>query len=113
MTNISVEEKEGAVVLSIIGEITMETANEVENNCSKYLNSGLRVLAFDLHGVMFIDSFGLSIIIKHSKNFISRGTDFVLVDMNDKIRQIFKISTFDRIFTIMTRDQFDEKYSDN
>lgn len=110
MSGISVEESNGAVILYISGEITMITVNDIDNVCKKYLNSDINVLAFDLKGVQFIDSFGISRIIKESKAFSSRGIDFVLINLNDKIMQIFKIATFDKLFNIMTTDEFNKKY---
>jgi len=110
MADLSIEEKEDVVIISITDEITMTTVNDIELACKKYVNSKLTVLALDLNNVQFIDSFGISRIIKLSKSFIGTGTEFILINMNDNIHQIFKIATFDRLFTILTKSEFMEKY---
>jgi len=110
MSEIIVEESNGAVVLYISGEITMVTVTEIDNTCKKYLDSDINVLAFDMRSVQFIDSFGISRVIKESKAFASRGIEFVLINLNDNINQIFKIATFDKLFTIMSKDEFNQKY---
>lgn len=110
MSEISIEESNGAVILYLSGEITMVTVTNIDNICKKYLNSDIDVLAFDMRGVQFIDSFGISRVIKESKSFASKGIEFVLINLNDNINQIFKIATFDKLFTIMTKDEFNEKY---
>ncbi len=110
MSEIRVEEFDNIVIIFISGEVTMVTVNDIDNTCKKYLNSDIDVLALDMKGVQFIDSFGISRVIKESKAFASQGIEFVLVNLNDNINQIFKIATFDRLFKIMTKDEFNYKY---
>jgi len=110
MIKVEIEESNNTAILNIYGEITMATAKEIDIACEKYINSGLKVLAFDLQNVTFIDSFGISRIIKHSKAFACNGTEFVLINLNDNINQVFKIATFDRLFRILTKYEFSEKY---
>jgi len=110
MAEISIEESGNSVIIRIAGEITMTTAADIDNACRKYIGTGLKAAALDLRSVLFIDSFGISRVIKLSKLFDAKGTDFVLINMNDNISQIFKIATFDKLFTIMTNDEFKNKY---
>ncbi len=110
MSVFNVEEQNNAVIIYISGEITMITVNEIDNVCKQYLNSDIDVLAFDMRSVQFIDSFGISRVIKQLKAFSLQGTEFVLINLNDNIKQIFKIATFDKIFNVMTKDEFDSKY---
>jgi anti-sigma B factor antagonist len=112
MYNLIIDEKDDTAIISISGEITMTTVTDIDNACKKFVNSGLRVFAIDLKNVIFIDSFGISRIIKQSKAFAANGTDFVLINLNDNISQIFKIATFDKLFTIMNQSEFDSKYFD-
>jgi len=110
MSKIRVEEFESIVIVYISGEVTMVTINDIDNTCKKYLNSDIDVLALDMKEVQFIDSFGISRVIKESKAFASQGIEFILINLNDNINQIFKIATFDRLFTIMTKDEFSKKF---
>lgn len=113
MSGIKIEEKDGAVIVGISGEITMPTVSEIDIACKKYLESGAKVIALDFKNVVFIDSFGISRVIKLSKAFNAQGTDFVLINMNEHISQVFKIATFDKIFTILTNAEFEGKYLKN
>ncbi|PKL17848.1 MAG: hypothetical protein CVV49_08695 [Spirochaetae bacterium HGW-Spirochaetae-5] len=110
MSVINVEEKNNAVIIYLSGEITMITVNGIDNVCRQYLNSDIEVLAFDMRNVEFIDSFGISRVIKQSKMFSSQGVEFVLVNLNDNIKQIFKIATFDKLFNIMTKEEFNSQF---
>ncbi len=64
MSVINVEEQNNAVIIYLSGEITMITVNGIDNVCRQYLNSDIDVLAFDMRNVQFIDSFGISRVIK-------------------------------------------------
>lgn len=110
MPVINIEEQNNVVIIYISGEITMLTVNEIDNACKQYLNSNIKVLAFDMKNVQFIDSFGISRVIKQSKMFSSFGVEFVLINLNENIMQIFKIATFDKLFNIMTKNEFNSQY---
>jgi len=110
MPDIIVEENGDVVVIILSGEITMLTVKDIDHVCKKYLNSNLKVLALDLRSVQFIDSYGISRIIKILRAFTIAGAEFVLINMNDNIRLVFKIATFDKMFTIMTKEEFSNTY---
>ena len=110
MIELSSEKIDNTVIISISGEISMTTVSVIDKICSPYIKSGLKAVAFDFKLVRFIDSFGISRIIKTSRMFTAENTEFVLINMNDNIKQIFKIATFDRLFTIMTKDEFIDTY---
>ncbi len=110
MQLVTTEKIKNAIIISISGEITMITVGEIDNVCKNYIDSDIEVLALDLKDVQFIDSFGISRIIKQSKIFTDKDIHFVLINMNGNIHQIFKVATFDRMFTIMTKAEFTDKY---
>jgi len=110
MLTIDVREKDRAVIISLCGELSFGFVEEFENIFKKYMYSDLDVIALDLKNVPYLDSFGISRIIKISRSFIGKGTGFVLINMNESIHQIFRMATFDRIFNIMTEDDFNLTY---
>ena len=109
MERIDVEEKGGAVVVRVAGELGLANIKAFENVFKKYLNSKIAVIALDLREMPFLDSFGISRLVKISRAFAGHA-DFVLINMNDVIYQTFRMSTFDKFFTIMTEDEFNRKY---
>lgn len=58
-----------------------------------------------------IDTFVISTIIKLSTFFAMHETDFVHINMHYNISQISKIANLEKLFTIMTKDEFNEKDS--
>ncbi len=110
MADISAEKINEIAIVSISGEISMSTVSYIDDACREYLVPETKVFALDMRGVTFIDSFGISRILKISKAYSANDSKFLLINMNDNIRQIFKIATFDKFFTIMTKSEFDNKY---
>ncbi len=110
MMKIDILEKEDGVIISIEGDISFTTVDTFENAYKKYMNSTLKVIALDLLNMPSLDSFGISRIIKMSRSFTENGKDFVLINMNENIHQIFRMGTFDKLFTIMSSEDFYHKY---
>ncbi len=110
MIKIDVEERENTVTITISGELSLGDIDEFDHTFKKYINSNLDVIALDLKYIPHLDSFGLSRIIKISRVFGGSGTEFVLMNMNEDIHRTFKITTFDKLFKIMTQNEFDRTY---
>ncbi|PKL18195.1 MAG: hypothetical protein CVV49_06995 [Spirochaetae bacterium HGW-Spirochaetae-5] len=110
MLHIDIEEKDKVAVISINGELSLHSVDGFENAFKKYPASDFNVVALDLKNMPYIDSFGMSRMIKISRLFTATGKDFILVDMNENVYQIFKMSTFDRFFNIMTGEEFEIEY---
>lgn len=119
MLKIDVEEKGKVVIVSLIGELSFTFVEEFESVFKKYISSEFDVIALDLKEVPYLDSFGISRIIKISRVLIAGGAEFILINMNDHVHQIFRMATFDKLFHIMTREDFlltyipSEKPADN
>jgi len=113
MLQIDIEEKDKVAVISLSGDLSLHSIEGFEKTFKKYPGSGFDVIGLDLKNLPYIDSFGISRILKISRILLADGKDFVLVDMNDNIHQIFKMSTFDRLFKIMTGEEFEMEYLSN
>ncbi len=110
MLQIDIEEKDKVAVISICGELSLHSIQGFEQAFKKYQASDFNVIALDLKNMPYIDSFGMSRMIKISRIFLAAGKDFILVNMNDNIHHIFKMSTFDRLFNIMTGEDFELEF---
>lgn len=110
MITIDVEEINKVVIVSMTGELSPGDVEKFEDTFKQYYNSKLDVIALNLKNVHYVDSFGLSRILKISRSFTENNTEFVLTNMNDNIHQIFRMATFDKIFKILSGEEFNRKY---
>lgn len=112
MLTIDVEEKGKILIFSIQGEILPATSREFDRAFEKYISNEYAVMAIDLKKIKYIDSYGLSRLVKLSRAFTKTGGEFLFVNMNENIRQIFRMATLDRMFTIKTGEEFASAYLD-
>jgi anti-anti-sigma factor len=110
MLEINFEEHKNGVIVILNGELSFSFVKEFEKVFDKYYNSEYTVAALDLKDVLYLDSFGISRIIKVSREFKTRSIDFVLINVNDNIHQILRMATFDKVLNIMSKDVFVERY---
>lgn len=111
MMRIETEELDQAVIVHIFGELSMNDIEKFENAFKELLNSKPVVIGLDLKNVPYVDSFGISRMVKISRAVIELGIDFVLINMNENVLQVFRMTTFDKIFRILTRKEFNNIYS--
>lgn len=110
MMQIDIEEKDNVAVISVTGELSLHGIGGFEKAFAKYPGSDFDVIALDLKHMPYIDSFGISRIIKVSRMFIADNKKFVLINMNENVHHLFKMSTFDRLFNIMTGNEFEHEF---
>ena len=110
MLQIDIEEKDKVAVISLAGDLSLHSIEGFERTFKKYPGSDFDVIGLDLKNLPYVDSFGISRILKISRILLADGKDFVLINMNENIHQIFKMSTFDRLFKIMNGDEFEIEY---
>ena len=95
-----VEEKDGAVIISLAGEIDMKCSSELRAKFMKLFKSKPAVLIVDMTKVEFMDSSGLAILVETLKWCRLNDSQLKLVGMAQTVRSVFEISRLDSIFKI-------------
>lgn len=109
---IIVESRELYSYLKPIGKIDSQTSSQLSEEVEKNLTSaGYNVIDFSL--VPYISSAGLRVIMVAAKRISHGGGQFVLVGMNDFVREIFDISGFNKILAIYDNIEQAEQYLAN
>jgi stage II sporulation protein AA (anti-sigma F factor antagonist) len=55
------------VIIEVAGELNSDTASRLQEECIRLIAAGRRVITLDLHGLNFIDSAGLNVIVGAAK----------------------------------------------
>ena len=95
-----VAEKDGAVILSLAGEVDMKSSSELRAKFMEILKSAPAVLIVDMTEVEFMDSSGLAILVETLKCCRQNNGQLKLVGMVQTVRSVFEISRLDSIFQI-------------
>lgn len=96
--NTKIEELDDKFVVTLEGEMDTAAATEAEEVLKQlYQNEGKEVI-FECEGLEYIASSGLRILINILKATMSKGNRVVLRNVNDDIKNVFKLTGFLNIF---------------
>ena len=93
-------EKDGAVILTLAGEIDMKCSSELRAKFMELFKNKPAVLVVDMTEVEFMDSSGLAILVEALKWCRQNDSKLKLVGMVQTVRSVFEISRLDSIFQI-------------
>jgi anti-sigma B factor antagonist len=103
-----VEERNGGVVISLVGELDLYNAHMVREELFAATARSPERLVVELSGVTFIDSTGLGVLIEARTRLANRKA-FLLVAPGLETRRALEISGLDRHFAV--HDSLDEALS--
>ena len=96
--NTEIKEIDGKYVVTLEGEMDTAAANEAEEVLKElYKNDGKDVV-FECKDLEYIASSGLRILINILKATMAKGSRVVLRNVNDDIKNVFKLTGFLNIF---------------
>lgn len=96
--NTNIQEIDGKYVVTLKGEMDTAAANEAEEVLKDlYKNDGKEVI-FECKDLEYIASSGLRILITILKATMAKGNCVVLRNVNDDIKNVFKLTGFLNIF---------------
>lgn len=96
--NTNIHEIDGKYVVTLKGEMDTAAANEAEEVLKDlYKNDGKEVI-FECKDLEYIASSGLRILITILKATMAKGNRVVLRNVNDDIKNVFKLTGFLNIF---------------
>ena len=94
----SIQEIDDKYVVTLAGEMDTAAANEAEEVLKQlYQNEGKEVV-FECENLEYIASSGLRILINILKSTMSKGNRVVLRNVNDDIKNVFKLTGVLNIF---------------
>ncbi|MGG1550292.1 MULTISPECIES: STAS domain-containing protein [Paenibacillus] len=89
------------VVLSLQGRLDANTSGSLESAFAKLVEQGKGKFVFNLEGLEYVSSAGLRSLLSAAKTVkVIRGK-LVLAHMNEHVREVFDMSGFSAIFTVM------------
>jgi len=104
----SIEERDGAVIVRLVGELDLYNAHLVRDELVAAAEREPERLVVELSGVTFIDSTGLGVLIEARTRLANRRA-FLLVAPGLETRRALEISGLDRHFSV--HDSLDEALS--
>lgn len=93
------EDRQGATVVSLSGEIDLQTSPDVRKFLLKYLSQG-KNLVVDMSAVGYIDSSGVASLVEAYQTARKKGNRFALAQVGPAALRVLQLARLDRVFTI-------------
>ena len=94
----TIKEQDNKYVVTLDGELDTAAAVEVEQALQPLYNANARDVVIDCSGLEYIASSGLRILISILKGAKAGNSKVVLKNVNDDIKNVFKLNGFINIF---------------
>ena len=94
----NIEKKDGIIIATLVGELDTIAANEVENALKPLMESKGEEIIIECKELEYIASSGLRILLSILKNVMATGGSITLRNVNDDIKNVFKLTGFVKLF---------------
>lgn len=98
--DVTMTERGGWAVLSVVGELDLATAPQLRQQIVSAVSDGCNRLLLDLTATDFLDSIGLGVIVGALKRAESAGGSLVIATDVDRIRAVFELTRLDAIIPL-------------
>jgi anti-sigma B factor antagonist len=87
-------------VLSVSGRIDATTSKDLETMLSGLIDQNKSEIVIDLHGVTYISSIGLRVLLAAQKKARTKNGGIRLASLQPFVREVFEMTGFTRLFSI-------------
>lgn len=99
------KQKDNFIIGSIKGRVDTTNYNEFENQTSEKIDGSEKDVILNCEGLDFISSSGLRVFLITQKKLMGTNRKLFLTNMQPSIKEIFDISGFSSIFTILDTEE--------
>lgn len=92
-------ERDGVVVVSLAGDIDLESSPQARKVLLECVGRQCPVLA-DLSSVTYIDSSGVASLVESLQTARKGGTEFALAAVSESAMRVLQLARLDKVFTI-------------
>lgn len=98
--SVSTRDEDGRTVVAATGEVDVYTAPVLDEALSAAVASGATRIVVDLGAVDFLDSTGLSVLVKALKRVRDADGSLVVVVTAERVAKVFRITGLDQVIPV-------------
>jgi anti-anti-sigma factor len=102
---VEVSQNGRTAVISLAGELDLASSPELEEKLARLEESEPTVLVIDLRELAFMDSTGLSVLVRAHKKAQERGQRFGLVRGSHQVQRLLTLTGVAERFTVIERPE--------
>lgn len=110
MLNIEITEHKDVLVLALKGDLIFNELDEADRIFMENLGKKPRAIALECKRLMNLDSSGLGLFIRFSKESGKAGIRLIFMNITDHVSTLFDVSKLDSIFEILPESEFKKQY---
>lgn len=95
-------EDRGVMVVAVQGDLDATTSGDLSQSMDQLLKDGRRRFVLDLKEVKFVDSAGLSTLVRCLKRARGEGGELHLAGLQSAVKRTFELTRLDRSFDIQS-----------
>lgn len=100
--NVAESENNGITILTCEGRLDSNTSEAFEQQVMDKIDAGSKKLVIDFSALDYISSAGLRVLLMAAKRLRTEDGKFALCGLKEHIREVFEISGFLPILTVVT-----------
>lgn len=97
---VSTREESGRTVVAATGEVDVYTAPTLDEELTRATDAGVTSLVVDLSGVDFLDSTGLSVLVKALERVREHDGRLDVVVTAERVAKVFRITGLDEMLSL-------------
>ena len=110
--NIGISDGNDCTVLTLDGRLDSNTSEMLTQQLNETMDNGQHRIVIDFSKLAYISSAGLRVLLMAAKRGQANNGKLILCNMQDHIREVFEISGFLQILTVVnTREEAEEMAS--
>lgn len=94
------QERNGIIILDIIGEIDLYNAPDIKNHVLKKIESQKYNLVINMQEVSYIDSSGIGALISSLSNLKKYQGSLKITNIHDSVKKVFELTKLTSFFEI-------------
>jgi anti-sigma B factor antagonist len=110
MLTIDCSEQKDLCIISLNGELIFNEMEDADKIIMEKMAMKPKVMAMNCKKLHSLDSSGLGLFIKFSKEAKKSGIRLVFLDITDHISTLFDVSKLESIFEIMSDEEFKKTF---
>jgi anti-sigma B factor antagonist len=95
---ISYSTNKDEVIVTLVGSIYVEDAAILREKLIAYVESGYNQFTIKLHGVEYIDSSGLGVLVAIQKKALQKKGGVTLVGAKGVVKELFELTRLNKVF---------------
>jgi len=99
------------LIISLNGELIFNDMEDADRVIMEKISAGPKVIGMNCKKLHSLDSSGLGLFIKFSKEAKKHDIKLVFLDITDHVSTLFDVSKLDSIFELMSEEDFRKTFS--